>query len=107
MDAISAATHRLGTRAEPVLELRLNAFHLVGFGLELQGAAPLKARFGLAVSAPISIAQVIVDGRILGQQLDRALEIARCLREVTEPEIGPAETVDDIAVIGPQLHRAL
>ena len=55
---------------------------------------------------PVGVAEVIVDGRILGLELDRALEVLHRLVVVAEPEIGPAERVDDVAVIRPLLDGA-
>jgi hypothetical protein len=73
----------------------------------LQRAPPLKTRLGKAPGLPISVAQMIVDGRVLGHQLDRALQKLRRLGEVAQAVISPTETVDDVAVVGPQLDRAL
>ena len=49
---------------------------------------------------------MIVDGRVLRHQFDRTFEIFGRPGVVPEPEIGPTQTVDDVAVIGPQRHRA-
>ena len=50
---------------------------------------------------------MIVDGRILGLELDGALEVLHRLLVIADPVIGPAERVDDVAVVGALLDRAL
>ena len=50
---------------------------------------------------------MVVDRRILGHQLDRLFEIFDGARIIAEPVMRPAEAVDDVAVLGPQLHRLL
>ena len=49
---------------------------------------------------------MIVQHRIGGFQVDRPLERLRRLGILSELEVSPAETVDDIAVIRLQLDRA-
>ena len=48
---------------------------------------------------------MIVDRRVFRLELDRALELLGRFLVVAEPEIGPAERVDDVAVIGTLLRR--
>src|SRR5262249_10626308 len=55
---------------------------------------------------PIGVAQMIVDGRILGLELNRPIERLDGLIEVADPVERPAERIDDIAVVGPLLDRA-
>src|SRR6476660_3451917 len=68
---------------------------------------PLEARLQHASNPPIGIAEVIVDGWILGLEFDGALELLDRLLHVAEPIIGPAEGVDDVTVVGALLDRAL
>src|SRR6516164_7536526 len=63
-------------------------------------------RLEQASNPPIGIAEVIVDGRILGLELDGALELLDRLVHVAEPVICPAEGVDDVTVVGALLDRA-
>ncbi len=96
-----------GGLLEAVVELGFDALGVARLGAELQRAAPLGARLGDPPGAPIDIAQMIVDRRILRQQLDRAFEELGRVREIAEAIERPAEAVDDIAVVGAQLDRAL
>ena len=54
----------------------------------------------------ISIAEMVVDGRIVGLEFDRALQIFHRVVVIAEPEIGPAERIDDVAVVRPLLDGA-
>ena len=67
---------------------------------------PLEFGFQGAAEAPIGVAEVIVDGRILGLQLHGALEVLHRLVVVVNAVIGPAEGIHDIAVIRPLLDGA-
>src|SRR5260370_10079696 len=68
---------------------------------------PLEARLQHASNPPIGIAEVIVDGWILGLEFDGALQLLDRLLHVAEPIIGPAEGADDVTVVGALLDRAL
>ena len=48
---------------------------------------------------------MIVDHRVAGLELDRALELLDRGVVLAEPEIDPAQAVDDEAVVRPQLDR--
>src|SRR4029077_17596836 len=68
---------------------------------------PLEPGLEHAADSPISVAEMVVDGRIDRLELDGALELLYPLVVVADPIPGPAERIDDIAVIGPLLDRAL
>src|SRR5262249_57444459 len=78
-----------------------------GRGWECARRRPVEAPSKLAPAPPIGIAEMIVDGGILGLEFDRALELLDRLLHVAEPVIGPAEGVDDVTVVGALLDRAL
>ncbi len=67
---------------------------------------PLEMRLELAADAPIGVAEMIVDDRIGRLQIDRFLQFAHRVVIAPEPVIGPAKTVDDIAVALPQIDGA-
>ncbi len=68
-----------GRGLEAVLDLALDRADLIGVGLEVEGPVPLELRLRLAPDPPVSIAEMVVQHRILGLQLDRALEVADAL----------------------------
>jgi len=68
---------------------------------------PLETRLEGAANAPIGVAEMIVDGRIFRLELDCAFELLDRLLLIAAAEIGPAQRVDDIAVVRPLLHGAL
>ena len=55
---------------------------------------------------PVSIAQVVVDDRILRPQFDRALQVLQPLAVLAEAIVDPAQAIDDVAVVGTQLDGA-
>ncbi len=69
--------------------------------------APLEARLEPPPNAPISVAQMIVDRRVVGFELDRMLEIIDRRLIIAEPVIGPAQAVNDKAVIRALLDRSI
>src|SRR5207244_1625539 len=89
------------------LELVLDLGKLVRFGLEIARVRPLEARLQNATHLPVSIAQMIVDGRVLGLELDRVLEVLYRLVKLADPIIRPAERIHDVAIIGTLLDGAL
>src|SRR5437899_9346999 len=96
-----------GRRRETLVELGLDRLDLILLRPELQGSPPLKARLGGTPALPIGIAEMVVDRRVLGHQLDRLFEILNRARIIAEPVVGPTETIDDIAVLRPQFDRLL
>ena len=68
---------------------------------------PLELGFQRAPDAPVSIAEMIVDGRVGRLEFDRAVELLHRLLVIAEPVIGPSERVHDIAVVRALLDRAL
>jgi hypothetical protein len=69
--------------------------------------APLIGGFQLAPDAPVGVAQMVVEDRVVGHQPDRALEFAHRVLVALQPVIGPAERIHDVAVGGPEFDRAL
>ena len=67
---------------------------------------PLERGLQRAADLPVGVAEMIVDGRILGLELDRALEMLHRLVVIADAVIGPAERIDDVAVVRPLLDRA-
>src|SRR5262249_62190677 len=74
-------------------ELVLYLGKLVRLGLEVPRMRPLEARLQNATNLPVGIAQMIVDGRVLGLELDRVLEMLHRLVELADPIIRPAERI--------------
>src|SRR5438270_12000823 len=68
---------------------------------------PLKTGLERATKAPIRIAEMIVDGRVLRLELYRPLELLDRFVHIAKPVVGPAERIDDIAVIRALLDRPL
>ena len=60
---------RGGVVGKPRFQLRFDLDEIVGLGLEVARMGPLEARLQQASNPPIGIAEVIVDGRILGLSL--------------------------------------
>src|SRR5262245_24963534 len=83
---------------QPRLELLFDLGELFGLRLEVAGMRPLEARFEDAVDLPVCVAEMVVDGRVLGPELDGVLEVLHGLLEIADSVVGPAERVDDVAV---------
>ena len=98
---------RLLRRGQPTLQLAFDFFGVLGLRLERQGLLPLKAGFPLAANAPEGIAQMVVKNRDLPGELDGPLEMLDGLLEVAKPVMGPAQAVDDIAVVTLLAHGLL
>ena len=94
-----------GASARPSFIFLLDGGDEILVRLEREALLPLIFRLELAPDAPIGIAEMIVDDRIVGPELDGALEMLDRGFDVAEAVIGPAETVDVIAVVGLELHR--
>src|SRR3990172_4610704 len=60
---------------EAVQNLALDRRDQIGVRAQAQGAAPLKSCLLVAADAPVGIAEMVVDDRVLRPQLDRALEL--------------------------------
>src|SRR4051812_35617277 len=60
---------------EPVLELLLDLRQFFRIGLEVARMRPLEVGLERAADAPVGVAEMVVDGRIFGLQLDGALEL--------------------------------
>src|SRR6202023_435050 len=88
-------------------EFGLDRLDLICFRSELQRPTPLKPGLGRTPALPIGVAQMVVDRRVLGHQLDRLFEILYGARIIAEPIMGPTQAVDDIAVLRSQLDGLL
>ena len=67
---------------------------------------PLEPRLERPSGLPIGVAEVIIDGRIVGLELDRALQALHRLVVIAQAIMCPAERVDDVTVVGPLLDGA-
>src|SRR5262250_1478992 len=82
---------RGGVVGKPRFQLGFNLNEIVGLGLEVACVRPLETSLELASDPPVSVAEMIIDGRVLGLELDRALELLDRLLDVAQPVIGPAQ----------------
>src|SRR5215472_2173905 len=103
----SAAASGPRRRHAAAVELGLDWFDLVLLRPELQRPTPLIACLHRTAALPIGIAQMIVDCRVFGYQLDRLFEVLHCARVIAEPVMRPAQAIDNVAILGPQLYRLL
>ena len=86
-------------------ELLLDARQHVLVGLHVARMRPLERRLEPAAGAPVGVAQMVVEHRIVRLQRHRALELAHRVVELAEPVIGPAQRIDDVAVARPEIDR--
>ena len=77
------------------------------FGIEAQRPFPLEARFGVAPDPPIGIAKMLVDGRVLGLERNRALQLDHGLDIFLGAILDPPQAVGDKTIVGPELDRLL
>ena len=103
--ALAASVAEEANSGRPVFSFCWIAGEIVGFRPEIARMRPLKARLDHAADLPIGIAQVIVDGRILGLELDGAVELLDRLLVFADPVIGPAQRVDDVAIVRAAARR--
>src|SRR5499427_2354062 len=92
---------------EADLELLFDFRQLIVLGLEVSRMGPLELCFQHAIDFPVYVTQVVVDGRVDRLEFDRALQVLHRLFVIAKPVVGPAQRVDDVAVIGPLLDRSL
>src|SRR5687768_16833664 len=91
---------------EPTLgDLFQDQLQLFALGAEIAGMPPLELRLQRAARLPVGVAEMVVDDRIVSLQGDGALQLRYRLVVAAEAVIGPAETVDDVAVVGAKLDR--
>src|SRR5262245_4683504 len=96
--------HLLSTAARPLslgnvgcflwqstFELVLDLDELLRLRLEIARMRPLKARLDHATDLPVSVAQMVIDGRILGLELDGVLQMLHSVIELTDAIIRPAK----------------
>ena len=86
---------------EADVELLADAVHVEVVGrAERERAAPLELGLALAADLPEHVAEVVVDDRIVGGQLDGAQHRLDRVLVAAEPVEHPAERVGDVAVVG-------
>src|SRR5262245_43414098 len=96
--------HLLSTAARPLrlgnvgcllgqstLQLVLDLDQIVRLRLEITRMRPLEARLDHTTDLPVGVAQMIVDGRILGLELDSMLEMFHSLVVLSNAIIRPAK----------------
>ena len=98
---------RLRSGGESVHELAPDLAGELVLGPEREHPQPLEAGLVQPAHLPVGVAQMIVDDRIARLQLDRLFELVDRLLIVTQPVRRPAQAVDDIAVVRPELDRLL
>ena len=76
-----------------------------GSGFRSLACCHWNLRLEAGARAPIGVAEVVVDGRVAGLQLDGLLQLAHGLVVAAEAVIGPAQAVDDHAVARRELDR--
>src|SRR5678810_1044862 len=81
---------------EPTLDLGLDLTDELRFGLEGERALPLVACLLGAADAPIRIAEVVVDHRILRLEFDRTLQVGYGFLVFADAIEQPAERVHDV-----------
>src|SRR5260370_11016890 len=57
------------------------------------------------VNPPIRVAEMVIQHRVSRLQIDGPLQGLRRFRKLSELEMSPAQTVDNIAVVAPQFDR--
>ena len=87
-------------------ELLDDLLQLLRLGLEVARMRPLERRLERAPDLPVGIAEMVVDGRIFGLELDRALEVLHRLVVFVDAVVRPAERIHDVAVVRPLLDGA-
>src|SRR5713101_5150811 len=92
---------------QPVVDLGLDLRQFLRLRFQVAGMGPLEFRLQRAADAPIGVAEMVVDRRVFGLEIDRALEIFHRVFEIADAEIGPAQRVHDVAVVGPLIDGAL
>ena len=92
---------------KPFFILSSIRFRSSGSGLLSRACCHWNLASSLRPDPPVGIAQMLGDDRVGGQKLHRALDVGHRLLIVAQLVIGPAEAVDDVAVIGLQLDGLL
>src|SRR5262249_42055124 len=76
---------------QTAFELVLDLGEVVGLRLEIARMRPLEARLDHAANLPVSVAQMVVDGRILGLELDSMLEMLHSVLVLANAIVRPAK----------------
>ena len=91
---------------QSVAKLAADEVDLILFRFERQRPGPLEPRFAQPPDAPIGVAEMVVDDRVLRTQLDGPFEVPDGALEIAHAIERPAQRVDDIAVTRAQLDGA-
>src|SRR6266404_1799560 len=84
---------------QPVFKLGFDLGQLFRLGFQVAGMSPLEFCFQRAADAPISVAEMIVDSRILRLEIDRTLQMFHRVFVVADAVIGPAERIHDVTIV--------
>ena len=96
-----AAGSAASTASSPTSSLRrMRSMSRSSAGPKRERAAPLELGLALAADLPEHVAEVVVDHRVVGRQLDGAQHRRHRLLVAAEPVEHPAERVGDVAVVG-------
>ena len=87
---VGGGGRRGGSSARPDFSFSRIFSRSSGSGLRSRACAHWKPRFETAADPPISVAEMIVDGRVFRLQLDRLLEILHGVFEVAHPVSRPS-----------------
>src|SRR3974390_1548740 len=74
---------------KPVLDLGLDLRQVLRLRLQVAGVRPLELGFQRAADAPVSVAEMVVDSRVLGLEIDRALEVFHRILVIADAVISP------------------
>src|SRR5688572_29794478 len=75
---------------DAVLELLDDQRQVLGLRARILRVLPLEARLEVAPDLPIGVAEMVIDDRIAGLELDRLLELLHRLVVMAEAVMGPA-----------------
>src|SRR5690606_16385168 len=101
--ASNAGSVRAG---EAALDLRLDPRDIGLLGFEVQRSLPLEASLLPSPDFPVGVAEMVVDHRVGRIELDRPLQMLDRLLIVAEPVEHPAQAIDDVAILRPEVDRA-
>ena len=105
MVALTPVSFRVGLRRggvfvldEAFRDLLKNLCLVLRLRTQIAGVIPLELRFELAADFPVGVAEMVIDDRVRGLEVDRALQLLNRLVVAAKLVIGPSETVHDVTV---------